>query len=152
MRRSFVLVALPALNGCFYYTHRFDGFTGTRVELQCLDVALALTQDDRAPSPVIAYSFGNRCGNSTVVDLASVRVIGRDRAGHRSELHARDPNHELQPLRLDGWWSGEEHIAYVADDHDAQTDVCIEVGHIDRGEEHAQDRWICLGASEARSI
>src|SRR5277367_5900894 len=96
---GFVLLA-----GCFYNPGTFarddQPFPGTRVRLACLDVAVTLTGDASAQTPVLAYSFGNRCSSSTIVDLASVRVIGRLGDGSRIAMHAYDPKHELRALPI----------------------------------------------------
>ncbi len=136
------------LAGCFYgpssYHTTLAPFPGKRVELACLDLSVTLTDDDRAPSPIVEYNFGNRCTHATVVDLVSVRAVGRYDDGRTAELMPRDPKHELAVLPIDGWWHGHEEIAYASADGSVPNVVCLEVGRIDRSGDGAE-RWVCLG-------
>ncbi len=145
MRRA---VPLLALAGCFYKPQSFadlDAFPGKRVTLPCLDLAVTLTDDDRAKNdPIVEYTFGNRCTHDAIVDLASVRAIGRFPDGTARALTAYDPRHELHALPIDGWWHGKERIQYTGG---AVSVICIEVGHVERSPA-ARDHWVCLGASD----
>src|ERR1700689_4429435 len=119
---SCVLALLPS---CVLYnpgTFRDLGtpFAGKRVELPCVDLAAAQTEDQLATGPVIAFSFGNRCMHEAHVDLSSVRAVGRYADGTR-ELHAYDPHHELHSMQIDAWWMGHEEIEYLADDGSTPT-------------------------------
>jgi hypothetical protein len=133
------------LGGCFYAPNSYHGaltsFAGKRVPLGCLDVAVTLTDDARAPGPIVQYSFGNRCTHETVVDLAAVRVVAYSDTGVATPVHPRDPKHELRPLGLDALWMGDERISYEG--APAGDDVlCIDVGSI----AHEPAQWVCLGA------
>jgi len=143
-------LALWFAAGCFYKPASYEidsqPFPGTRVELACLDVAVALTDDAKAPPPVVSYTFGNRCTHATVVDLASVRVITKLADGSRVDMHPYDPKHELAALPIDGWWRGHEEIAY-APAGPPPIQVCAEVGHIEP-DAAAPDRWVCMSATE----
>ncbi len=148
MRGPSLALAL-ALSGCFYSpgSYHFDAtpFAGHRVSLPCLDVAVALTEDARATSPVVRYSFGNHCTHTAIVDLAGVRAVGHYLDGSKRELHAYDPRHELRALPLDAWWAASEEIMYVAADppQPYPVDVCIDVGAVERTAEPAS-RWMCM--------
>src|SRR5512135_1508421 len=111
--RAAILVVLA---GCFYAPNSYRGtlsdFTGKRVPLGCLDLAVGLTDDERAPGPVVEYSFGNSCLHAVTVDLSAVHAVVYTDAGAVSEAHAHDPKHELKPLRLDALWYGRERISY----------------------------------------
>jgi hypothetical protein len=154
MRRLSLLV-LAVVPACVIYSPgSFDDtlspFIGKRVELRCLDLALALTDDARATAPVIAYSFGNHCATETIVDLSTVRVLGRYPDGTARPLVAYDPRHEIVPLQLDAWWRGHEQIEYRPTLGTVQpTVVCADVGKLDRDRSPPHgERWICLGASD----
>ncbi len=142
------LAAAIALSGCLYgpgsYHLGSTSFAGKRVALPCLDVAVTLTDDARATSPVVQYTFGNRCAHAAIVDLGAVRAIGRSPDGSEIALRPYDPRHELRALRLDAWWAGSEELMYVTAAGDSAPDVlCIDVGAI----EHAPEHWVCLGAA-----
>ena len=118
-------------------------FAGKRVELPCLDLAAAQTEDQLATGPVIAFSFGNRCMHEAHVDLSSVRAVGRYADGTR-ELHAYDPHHELHSMQIDAWWMGHEEIEYLADDGSTPTALCIDVGRVEPSAT-ATEHWLCFG-------
>ncbi len=136
-------VPLVALAGCFYAPHSYHGpmsaFSGKRVPLGCLDLAVTLTDDARAPGPIVEYSFGNSCLHAVTVDLSAVHAITYTDAGAVSEAHAYDPKHEIVPLRLDALWSGRERIAYRGGAGDV---ICLDVGPIAQ----QPSQWVCLGA------
>jgi hypothetical protein len=139
-------LAIAVVGGCFYAPdsfHNFDPFPGKRVKLPCLDIAVTLTEDDRATSPVVQYSFGNRCTHGTIVDLGAVRATD----GSGNELHAYDPRHELVPLSLDAWWGSTEEIMYVAESGPMPNVVCVDVGAAEKVAV-PQAHWVCLGTSE----
>jgi hypothetical protein len=146
-------VALAVLvGGCVYNPDSFhfgvSAFPGKRVKLPCLDVTATLTDDDKATSPVVLYSFGNRCTHAAIVDLGAVRAIGRYPDGTGRELHAYDPRHELRPLPIDAWWRSDEEIMYVADAGTiAPNVVCVDLGSAERVTAPAP-HWVCLGASD----
>ncbi|MBV8762192.1 MAG: hypothetical protein JO257_33180 [Deltaproteobacteria bacterium] len=133
------------LAGCFYAPNSYHGaiapFPGKRVALGCLDVAVTLTDDARAPGPIVEYSFGNRCMHSTVVDFSSVHVVAYTDAGAATDVHPRDPRHELRPLGLDALWMGSERISYEGAPTGADV-LCVDVGSL----AHEPSQWVCLGA------
>jgi hypothetical protein len=135
------------LAGCFYSPGSFHGplgaFTGKRVSLPCLDVAVSLTDDDRATGTIVEYSFGNRCLHAVPVNLAAVRVVAKDDDGTTRDLAPYDPKHEIVPLRIDALWSGTERIEYP-DGNGAGT-ICIDLAPLD-GSVAEPPTWICLGA------
>jgi len=141
------VLAVLTLAGCFYspgsYHDTLGPLPGHRVDLACLDLAVTLTEDRLAPPPVVQYSFGNRCTHSTVVDFTSVHAYGRYNNGRLVELVARDPKQELEPLPIDGWWHGQEEIAYATPDGSVPQVVCLDVGRVDRSGDGAS-RWLCL--------
>jgi len=141
------VLAAVTLAGCFYapgsYHDSLGPLPGHRVRLACVDLAVTLTEDRLAPPPVVQYSFGNRCTHSTIVDLASVRAYGRYANGRVVELAARDPDQELEPLPIDGWWHGQEEIAYATPDGTRPDIVCVDVGRVDHSGD-ATARWVCM--------
>jgi hypothetical protein len=149
---SVALVSGIALVGCLYvprsYSFQTHPFVGKRVALACLDVAVALTDDDLATAPVVRYSFGNRCTHSAIVDLGAVRAVGIAADGTRVALSAYDPRHEVRPLAIDGWWRGSENIMYTtASGTPAPLTVCVDVGAVEQTTAHAES-WICMGATQ----
>jgi hypothetical protein len=135
------------LAGCFYAPNSYRGplgeFTGKRVSLPCLDVAVTLTDDDRATAPVVEYSFGNRCLHAVTVNLAAIRVVARDDAGNTRDLAPYDPKHEIVPLPIDALWSGTEEIEYPQ--ASSSDTICIDLAKLD-GSSDEPPNWVCLGA------
>jgi hypothetical protein len=115
--RALAIAAL-AVAGCAHYAARSfvaaDGtrFAGDTLTLGCLDVGIAVTADVLAHGPVIDYRFANRCDHPAIVDLASIRAVGRAADGGALALVAFDPHHELRPLALDSGGEGHELIEY----------------------------------------
>jgi hypothetical protein len=126
-------------------------FAGKRISIDCLDVAVTLTDDRAATAPVVMYTFGNSCWHSVIVDIGAVRAVGQFADGTTTDLHAYDPDHEIASLPLPGRATGKEEIEYVAlGDRQPET-VCLELGRIDGGTSDHQicvDHQICLGASQ----
>ncbi len=140
-----------ALSGCFYapgsYHFAASPFPGKRVALRCLDIAVTMTDDDRADGPVVEYSFGNRCTHAATVDLGAVRAIGVDNDGNQTALHAFDPRHELRPLPLDPWFAASEEIMYQPEPgQPAPRVVCVDVGAAE-GVDMPATHWVCVGAA-----
>jgi hypothetical protein len=152
MDMRFALLSIALAAGCVYnpgsYASNGAPFAGKRVQLACLDLAIAPADDALATSgPIVAYTFGNRCLHEIVVDLASVRAVGIDAAGGRHAMRATDPRRELVPMQLDAMWKGDEEIEYVALDatQPVPNVVCVDVGGIDRSAPHEQ--WACVGGA-----
>lgn len=141
------VVAAIAATGCSYhagsFADRWGPFPGPHVELPCLDLSLALL--DRAPAAgsVIQYSFGNRCRNTIIVDLAAVRVTARSTMGEVVTLRPSDPRNEIRPSALDGLLSGREQILYQATNPVTPIAICIDASALDRSSP-AQLAPICL--------
>jgi hypothetical protein len=156
MRASAYVLAPLCAAGCWVYSPgsytASTPFPGKRVSLHCLDLAVTLAEDRGATSPVVAYNFGNRCTDTSLVDLAAVRAVARQADGSRVPLHAFDPEHELRPLPLYAWWHGSEEVEYVASAQDAPNvaEVCVDVGQIEPAYPNAE-HWICLTARDAGS-
>lgn len=138
MRLAIVVV----VSGCAYHPGSFDSlsgrFPGERVELGCLDLAVAVD----ASRTVIDYHFGNRCTHRVMVDLASVRVVAHDGAGGERELRAYDPRGEIAAMPLDALLFGDESIEYR--DARGSAELCVDVGGVD-GSVPRSERWICGG-------
>ena len=137
-----VVGCVPYEDGAFRYAG--DPFVGRRVKLDCLDVAIAPTQDPHAMGAVLAFTFGTHCSQVIGVDFSAIRAVGRYADGTRP-LHAYDPSHELRALRLDPGSVGREEIAYLADDGTTPAAACIDVGSMETTET-APQHWICFGA------
>ena len=113
----------------------------------CLDLAVASSEEADVNDPVVAYSLGNRCDHRLEVDLATIRVVGRDASGHENKLVAFDPRGELQPTTLNALWSGRAKISYRGAPV-GLTSICVDVGSVDRDAAYAE-RWVCV-AKELR--
>jgi hypothetical protein len=142
---SNVLLLLAGLGagGCAYQADSFrstrESFDGVRVTVSCLDVAIARPQSDVATSNVVKYSFGNRCDDPVVVDLAAARVYGRAGDGTESTLYAYDPFHEIRMMRLDARAIGHETIDYPSGGMLER--MCIDAASIS----HASvPQWVCF--------
>jgi hypothetical protein len=147
MRAALVVAIVVAAAGCISYSEGsfHDGgepFVGRRIALDCIDVAIAPTQDATAKGQVLAFTFGNHCTSSIAIDFSKVVAVGRYADGTR-ELHAYDPNHELRALRIDAGNIAREEIAYLADDGTTPTATCVDVESIES--EHAPKHWVCFG-------
>ena len=122
----------------------FGSFTGAfphvRDTVGCVDVGVGFGRSDHGA--VVAYEFGNRCDRGVLLDLATVRVVGRDADGHERPLAPFDPRGEIRVLPLAARWWGGEQIAY----YDAETvpivRVCVDIGGIDRSQPRAE-HWVC---------
>jgi hypothetical protein len=148
MRGLAITLALAAASCSSYGTGAFsqngEAFVGRRVQLGCLDVAVAPTGDDRAAGLLLAFTFGNHCRAAVVVDFSQVHAIGRYGDGTRP-LRAYDPSHELRPLRLAGGDTGHETIAYQGDDGGAPTAACVDLATLEQRDD-ATAHWLCFGA------
>jgi transglutaminase-like putative cysteine protease len=141
-----VLLAVAAA-GCMSYGEGSfhdgrDPFVGRRVALECVDIAVAPTQDASAQGLVLAFTFGNHCTSSISIDFSKVAAVGRYADGTR-ELHAYDPKHELRALRIDAGNVAREEISYLADDGSTPAATCVDVDSIES--EHAPAHWLCFG-------
>jgi hypothetical protein len=141
-------VVVVGCAGCVYragsYADVVGTFPGTRVQLGCLDVAVAMRPDDVARGRVVRYSIGNGCWHPVVVDLASIRAY--EPAG-QFQLHAYDPKRELAPVRLEAKWMADESIQYLDDFGDSGGSICIDVGGIDASVPRTE-RWVCLAPGD----
>jgi hypothetical protein len=120
------------------FTRRQGPFTGERVTVRCLDLAIE-RRADMNRSAVIEYEFGNRCNFPQVVDFASLRVIGRAANGAERALQPYDPRGELVALRLGGRYRGREAIAYPSGEPIAE--VCVDAASLVHAE---PERWVCM--------
>ncbi len=144
--------ALPSLclaplivGACAYqadsFTYAEQRFRGQHVTIDCLDLAIERRPVAVRGRVVLAYEFGNRCDQPAVVDLSSVRIVGRATDGATIELAAYDPRRQIRPARLDGRSVGREAIAYSSTV--VVRDVCLDAAAI----AHASpSQWICFGA------
>jgi hypothetical protein len=135
------------LAGCYAgdYSTITTPFVGMRTSVGCIDVAVAMTDDQTAPGPIISYQFGNHCFHQAMIDLASVRVVAQTRDGARLELHPHDPRGEITAMQIDAWTAGDERIAY--DTPDPLEKVCVDLGRFD-GDPDGTAQWKCLGGKQ----
>ena len=135
-RSPSVTLACLALVACTYQPGSFRYFSGKRVTLGCVDLAVARVTREDARGPTVQYTFGNRCTERVGLDLATVRANSQGVA-----LAPYDPRGELRPLSLVASWSGLERIEYRGVPPDAP--VCVDVGGVDRSVTPTE-KWICL--------
>jgi hypothetical protein len=135
--RSLLVVAAA----CSYAPARWPKQPQT---IGCIDLSVTPVAELYGRGPVVEYAFGNRCEHPVMIDLASVRAVGRDEHGDERTLAAFDPAHEIRPLPIDGVWAGREQIEYVAAFGSGQqfVELCVDVGGIDAGAPRTE-RWIC---------
>jgi hypothetical protein len=136
-------IVAAGLAGCAYQPGSFQSMTeplaGQRATIGCLDVAVDRRPDLPDGRVVLAYAFGNRCDHPTVVDLASVAMVGRGDDGRELRLVAFDPRREMRPLELDSCAVGRELIAYRSADRVHA--VCVDTASI----AHAPaTHWVCV--------
>jgi hypothetical protein len=134
---------LAMLAGCIYSHGELATFPGSHVQLSCIDLGVASYTDDVARGPIVDYHFGNRCAHDTVIDLATVRATARQQDGRVVKLRAYDPDRELRPVTLYARLSYDEQIAYQDDASIDSKTICVEIGHVDRGDPAPRDQWIC---------
>lgn len=130
MRQIAAVVAL--LGACYLpgdYSTLSTHFVGSRVQVGCIEIAVALTDDETAPPPIVSYQFGNSCLHQTLIDLSRIRVTGMS-ADTVIELTAHDPRHELRPMRIDALTAGDERIAYDGA-ASALQEICVDFGQLD---------------------
>jgi hypothetical protein len=131
MRHIAAVVVLLA--ACYVpgdYSTLTTEFVGSRVQVGCIEIAVALTEDETAPPPIVSYQFGNGCLHQTQIDLSQIRVTGVTADHTTVELRAHDPRHELRSMRLDALTSGDERIAYDGAPSALQ-EVCVDFGRLD---------------------
>ena len=137
------LLSALVLGGCAYQPDSFSyvrqPFSGVFLSISCLDIAIDHRRMDTSESNLVEYSFGNRCDQPVVVDLAAARVYGQTPAGSQFQLMAFDPFHELRSMRIDGRATGRETIDYPS--ADALTHLCIDAASIAHT---SPARWVCF--------
>jgi hypothetical protein len=136
------LVVVVAVAGCTV-PYRGETIYPELQRFDCLDVWLQAGQRAEAEGPVVVVHLGNRCDHSVPVDLGSIRVVGLDEAGSKWTLAAYDPDHEIEPRRIDAYVAGEEWIEYHAQTGAPRFAwIDVDVGSVaGRGPE----RWVRLG-------
>ena len=116
---------------------------GQRTSVGCLDIAVE-RQTDTGSSAVLGYTFGNRCDQPAVIDLAWVNVIGRTADGAEVTLVPYDPKGELAVVQLEGRAAGSRSISYPATDKVGQ--LCVDVASLAQTK---PAQWLCFGNPEA---
>ena len=147
MRAQFAAIGF-VLAGCYAgdYTTVTTPFVGTRANVGCIDVAVAMTEDQTAPGPIISYQFGNHCFHQAMIDFTQVRVVATTRDdAQQIELHANDPRGEIKPMQIDAWTAGDERIAY--DTPHPLEKICVDLGRFD-GNPDAVPAWTCMGGKQ----
>ncbi|HET9625705.1 MAG TPA: hypothetical protein VFP84_30275 [Kofleriaceae bacterium] len=152
--RTWIVAALAAsVVGCAYRPGAFEyanhTFPGERATVGCLDVAVE-RRADMPVGPVLGFQFANRCDRVAPIDLGSVRVVGRDRAGRETPLVAYDPDREIRLVWLDGRSANGEALAYGLDADGVQpappvTEVCVDVATMARSQ---PAQWRCFATRD----
>ena len=144
MRALPSLCLAPLIAGaCAYkpdsFTYAEERFRGRYITIDCLDLAIERKPIAPRGRVVLAYAFGNRCDQPAVVDLSSVRIVGRSADGTPIALAAHDPRRQIRPARLDGRSVGRESIVYAR--AVAVHDVCLDVAAIAHV---SPSQWLCF--------
>ena len=131
MGRVFLLLCIAA---CSYDRGDFKitwvgQFPANRMTIGCLDLGVGLDPHSTKHVPKLRYAFGNGCDHRIRLDLAAVKVEGRDRAGRPVALRAIDAGW-LGPRNLSARWFAHEVIAYEPVEDAALGAVCVDVGGI----------------------
>lgn len=116
-------------------------FAGQLATVECLDLAIERRADLPTGSPVLSYTFGNRCDHPVVVDLLAASVQGHTADGRQIALNPYDPQYEIEVLRLDGRLVGHEAIAYTTDTQ--VRDICVDAASVAHS---GATWWLCPGA------
>jgi len=152
VRRALVVVGIAlAIAACAHQAtsstqHPSRELVGQRASIGCLDIAVD-RQTDTGSSAVLGYTFGNRCEQPTVIDLAWVNVIGRTSNGAEVTLLPYDPKGELAIVKLDGRAMGAEQITYSAPESVGQ--LCVDVASL---AQQKPAQWLCFGNPEALAL
>lgn len=138
-----VLLGCLTVGACAYHADSFsyssEPFRGIYVTVECLDLAIEKRATPDNSNSVVAYEFGNRCDEPTLVDLASARLVGHTVGGGTIDLVAYDPDREIRPLQLDARAVGREAIAYSSD-LEIQG-ICVDAASIAHT---SPPRWLCF--------
>lgn len=115
-------------------------FPPVRTTVGCLDLGVGLDPESTRRAPRIRYAFGNGCDHRIRLDLAAIRVEGRDREGRPVALQAR--NAAWAGVRhLSARWFARELILYEPVDDVALGAVCIDISGLYEG---SGTRLMCL--------
>lgn len=132
--------------GCSYrpgtFAYGMKAFPGTRATVGCLDIAID-RRSDYDGNAVLQYSFANRCESKQVIDLAGLRVVGRDLDGNEHSLTPFDPGGQIRPMPLDARLAGAETLAYSSIHKLVQ--VCVDAGSFSKD---VPERWLCFARAE----
>jgi len=118
---SFTLLAIAGVSlglvACAPYSpgsFRVPGrdFSGERLTLDCLDLAVAGDRDLVAAGPIVDYQFGNRCQHPITVDLGAIRATGRTPTGEEVALVPYDPQGQIRAVTLETRTAGRERLEY----------------------------------------
>jgi hypothetical protein len=60
--------------------------------------------------PVLVVYVGNLCDHSVAIDMSKLSVVGGNYHGATTVMVPYDPDHEIEPVRINGFASGEEWI------------------------------------------
>src|SRR5258706_10043140 len=138
-----IAVGAGAVVGCGYSRGSFHAsslpFTGQRVSVGCIDLAVERRPDLPGGGTVLGYEFGNRCDHAATVDLATVAIVGRTFDGRELKLAPWDPGHEVRALLLDGRATGTEALAYKTTEPVAE--VCVDAASLAHD---ANAQWLCF--------
>jgi hypothetical protein len=112
--------------------------------LGCVDVGLGMGRRSEATGPVLVISLGNACEHSVAVDLSALHVVGGNDRGQTVAMVAYDPDHEIEPRRIDGLVQGDEWIEYqTTGSIEELAWLDVDVGAV-VPEEPSAPRWVRL--------
>jgi len=152
MRGVALIVVAAACQG--YRAGAFRGlgheFTGERLTVGCLDVAIEAVADPAAEGTAVGFTLGNRCDAAVRVDLRAATATVHYRDGRAGPAVPFDPRRELRPAWLEARSIAREVIEYQAP-HDAGPpfEVCLDLARIDTSEPSPLPVTVCIPTATA---
>jgi len=102
----------------------------------CLDVRVALACNRVvAPNrPLVAFTFGNRCGAPVAVDFTRIRVTARDPYAGDEPMTVFDPRSEIHPGILGAHAGGREVLEFDRPEENRPfTSLCLDLNSLAEG-------------------
>jgi hypothetical protein len=76
----------------------------------CVEIGALAARRAEAHGPVLVVYVGNLCDHSVAIDMSKLSVVGGNYHGATTVMVPYDPDHEIEPVRINGFASGEEWI------------------------------------------
>ncbi len=120
------------------FTAAGSPFPGSKVTLECFDVAVAANVDEIAAGSVARFSIANRCDHATVVDFTQLRAHARGESGWHA-VAPNDPRGELRPAVLEARSVATEFLEFPA----TSATICFELSGL-AGVAPSPETRVCL--------